>query len=388
MSSIFDIINIPLGWIMRLCYSLTNNYLLALLLFSVILQIVLLPLAIKQQKNSVRQAQLAPKLAALRKKYAGRNDVATQQKMQEETMELYKRENFSPFSAFGTLLIQMPVLLALYNVVMNPLRYITGLTVTQISELNTYMTDTLGFTFNLRGQYIEMLNRIRENVSQYVSIVPDIAERPLPDMMLGPLDLSQIPTFTLKPFDWLLLIPILTFVFALLMQTITRRFTYQSPEVKEQQKSLAMKILNYSMPLLSVWIAFSVPASIGIYWIFRNILQTVQQVVLSKLIPVPQFTEEDYKAAEKEMKAGRAPREKSKIPPRSLHHIDDEEYQARYEAAVNAAKAAEEGEKKAASGDGAEKKPAPALKESAADNRSIGPGGVRRDEGSGSPKEK
>ena len=389
MSSIFDIINIPLGWIMRLCYSLTNNYLLALLLFSVILQIVLLPLAIKQQRNSVRQAQLAPKLAALRKKYAGRNDAATQQKMQEETMALYKRENFSPFSAFGTLLIQMPVLLALYNVVMNPLRYITGLTVDQITELNTYMTDTLGFTFNLRGQFIEMLNRIRENVSQYVSIVPDIAERPLPDMMLGSLDLSATPTFTIYPdFDWLLLIPILTFVFALLMQTITRRFTYQSPEVKEQQKSLAMKILNYSMPLLSVWIAFSVPASIGIYWIFRNILQTVQQVVLSKLIPVPQFTEEDYKAAEKEMKAGRAPREKSKIPPRSLHHIDDEEYQARYEAAVNAAKAAEEGEKKAASGDGAEKKPAPALKESAADSRSVGPGGVRRDEGSGSPKEK
>ena len=379
MSSIFDIINVPLGYIMRLCYSLLNNYLLALLLFSVILQILLLPLAIKQQKNSVRQAQLAPKIAALRKKYAGRNDVATQQKMQEETMALYKRENYSPVSAFGTLLIQMPVLLALYNVVMNPLRYITGLTVTQIDELKTFMTDTLGLGFNVRSQGIQMLNYIRENVSQYVSIVPDIAERPLPDMMLGPLDLSQIPSFTLKPFDWLLLIPILTFVFALLMQNITRRFTYQSPEVKEQQKSVAMKILNYSLPLLSVWIAFSVPASIGIYWIFRNILQTVQQIILAKAIPIPQFTEEDYKAAEKEMKTGHAPREKSKVPPRSLHYIDDEEYQARYEAAVHAAEEKSDaaptdaGEAAAQPDKKADAKSAPALKESAAQARRIDP---------------
>ena len=82
------------------------------------------------------------------------------------------------------------------------------------------------------------------------------------------------------------------------------------------------------------------PAAIGVYWIFRNIIMTVQQILLSRLIPVPHFTEEDYKRAEKEMKVGRAPREKSKVPPRSLHHIDDEEYQERIAAAEE--KAAEE----------------------------------------------
>ena len=66
--NLFDILNIPLGYILRFCYSLVNNYVIALLLFSVILQILLLPFAVKQQKNSVRQASLQPKLAALKKK--------------------------------------------------------------------------------------------------------------------------------------------------------------------------------------------------------------------------------------------------------------------------------------------------------------------------------
>ena len=77
------------------------------------------------------------------------------------------------------------------------------------------------------------------------------------------------------------------------------------------------------------------------YWIFRNIISTVQQILLSRLIPVPHFTEEDYKAAEKEMKVGKPKREKSKVPPRSLHHIDDEEYQARREAKLAELEAAE-----------------------------------------------
>ena len=83
MSGLFDIISIPLGYILKFCYNLTNNYLLSLLLFALVMQIILCPFSIKQQKNSIKQARLAPKVAALRKKYAGRNDRATQQKMQE-----------------------------------------------------------------------------------------------------------------------------------------------------------------------------------------------------------------------------------------------------------------------------------------------------------------
>ena len=318
---------------MKVCYLLTHNYMLALLLFALVMQVLLLPFSIKQQKNNIRQAQLAPKIAALRKKYAGRTDAATQQKMQEETMALYKRENYSPASGCLPLLLQMPILFALVNVVYNPLRYITGLSAARITELQTYMTDTLGMEFVSRSAHIDVMNRILENPSQFYGIAPELEGAILPNMTFGPFDLSQVPKISFSPFDWLMLVPVLTFVFAMLTQIITRRFTYQSLEALEAQKSASMRIMNYSMPLLSVWIAFSVPAAIGLYWIFRNIVSCVQQIVLSKLFPTPHFTEEDYKRAEKEMKVGRPVREKSKTPPRSLHHIDDEEYQAKLAAA-------------------------------------------------------
>ena len=82
--NIFDIINVPLGFIIKVCYQLTQNYAVALLLFAIALQILLFPLGIKQQKNSVKQASLRPKENAIRKKYAGRNDRATMMKMNTE----------------------------------------------------------------------------------------------------------------------------------------------------------------------------------------------------------------------------------------------------------------------------------------------------------------
>ncbi len=338
-----DIIAIPLGWIIRVCYSLVDNYFLALLLFAIVMQIILLPFSIKQQKNSVQQAKLAPKTAAIRKKYAGRNDAQTQQKMQQEIQELYQKEKFSPFGGCLPLLIQMPILLALYNVVMNPLRYITGISADTIAQIQTHMTDDLGIDLNPRGLYIDILNHVREDLPYYVEKFADLADKTLPDMTFIGTDLSRIPTTSFQPFDWLMLVPVLTFVFMILTQKITRMFTYQSPETIEAQKSPSMKIMNWSMPLLSVWIAFSVPAAIGLYWIFRNIISCIQQIILANVIPAPRFTEEDYKRAEKEMKVPSKPRrEISKVPPKSLHHIDDEEYQAKLEAAWEKAKAEEE----------------------------------------------
>ena len=116
MSSIGDIINVPLGFIIKLCYGLTQNYAVTLFLFSLVLQLLLLPFGIKQQKNTVKQASLRPKEMAIRKKYAGRTDQATQQKLNNEIMDLYQRENFNPMGGCLPLLIQMPILFSLYNV--------------------------------------------------------------------------------------------------------------------------------------------------------------------------------------------------------------------------------------------------------------------------------
>ena len=96
MGDFFSFILVPLGYVMRWLYSLTNNYLAAILLFTLLVEILLIPLAIKQQKNQIKQASLAPKVAAINKKYAGRTDQATNQKKQQEIMDMYQSEHFNP----------------------------------------------------------------------------------------------------------------------------------------------------------------------------------------------------------------------------------------------------------------------------------------------------
>ena len=127
MEAIFNVIRVPFGWLIRQFYSLTGNYLVAIILFAIVLKIVLFPFSIKQQKNSQKQAKLRPKENVIRKKYAGRTDRATQMKMNEEIQELYKKENFSPFSGCLPMLLQMIILLAVYAVVRSPLTFTASL---------------------------------------------------------------------------------------------------------------------------------------------------------------------------------------------------------------------------------------------------------------------
>lgn len=336
MGKIFDIINIPLGYIIRICYQLTDNYLLALLLFSVILQILLLPFAIKQQKNSIKQAKLDPKVKAIRKKYAGRNDQATQQKMNNEVMELYQKENFNPMGGCLPLLIQMPILFALYNVVVNPLKYICNLGADVIANIQAKVYELMqaasmegfeAFAADKVVRQIDLIKNMRNlGVENFDEIIGGVTEEILPKFEVFGLDLSARPADEIWP---LIIIPILTLVFTLASQWITKKFSY-NPNAGQQQDA-SMKIMMWSMPLLSVYIAFTIEATIGSYWIFRNILSTIQTVILAKVMPIPRFTEEDYKAAEKEVGAKPAKKEKKanntqKV--RSLHRIEEFEDEA------------------------------------------------------------
>ena len=127
MANLYDIISKPFGMLMRGLYALTGNYMIAIFLFTLVCEIILIPMQIKQQKNQIKQASLAPRTHAIRKKYAGRNDQATQQKMQNEIMDMYQEEHFNPASGCGTLLIQFPIIILLYNVIRKPLTFISGI---------------------------------------------------------------------------------------------------------------------------------------------------------------------------------------------------------------------------------------------------------------------
>ena len=325
------------GSILQFLDKITGNYMIALALFALIIQILMLPLAIKQQKNSIKHASLAPKVAALRKKYAGRTDKATQQKLQQETMDLYQKEGFNPAGGCLPLLIQLPIIMLLYQVIIKPLSYVSGFSSDVINAIGEKLVslgayaDTAAYTAAMKSSEIGVIGKIHEKAAE-LSSIEGFSIDAVPNFTVGPFNLSTTPKFAISDggwhWDWLILIPIVTLVIMYLTQKITRKFMYQPPEAQDQQNAMSMKIMNLTMPLFSAYIAYIWPAAIGIYWIIRNIYQVIQQIAIAKIMPPPKFTEEDYRAAEREF-AGKAPKKVKKSERagtvRSLHHIDDDD---------------------------------------------------------------
>lgn len=306
------------GWIMNLCYKIVPNYFVAIFLLALIIKIILFPLGIKQQKNMQKQASLRPKEMAIRKRYAGRTDKATQQKMQQDIMELYQKENYSMFGGCLPLVIQFPIIIALYNVIRNPLTYLLNLG-DYVKPLTDRITEV--FADAKIAAEIDMFQYLRADFSKFSDILPEgFTQDMLPSFSVGKFDFSLTPSISMS---WLIIIPIATYVISLVSMKLTRKFSYQAPQNNMgADGAVSMKLMDYTMPLLSVWITFSVPAIIGVYWIFQNILSTLQQFILSKIYKIPTFTEEEYKQAEKEMNGNIKKSKKNK--PKSLHNDDDD----------------------------------------------------------------
>ena len=163
-----DLLNKPIGWIIKLCYKIIPNYALALLLFAIVMKVLLFPFGIKQQKNMLRQAKLRPKEMAIRKRYAGRDDKVTQQKMQQEVMKLYQEENYNPASGCLPLILQLVILFAVYAVMRSPLTYINNYSNTEISNLGIRVVELYHeekITIdneNVKKQVAEQAKKIKE----------------------------------------------------------------------------------------------------------------------------------------------------------------------------------------------------------------------------------
>lgn len=122
----WDILAIPFSWLMKGCLAISGNYyLVALLFFALAIQIILLPLAVKQQKSQIAMAKIKPKEIAIREKYKGRNDRATQNKMTMEIQEMYQKEGYNQFAGCLPLLVQLPIILVLFAIVRSPITYTT-----------------------------------------------------------------------------------------------------------------------------------------------------------------------------------------------------------------------------------------------------------------------
>lgn len=357
-------IGVVLKWITNtLCF---GSYIAGICLFAVVIEILMLPFAIKQQKNSIRQATLRPKEMAIRNKYKGRTDQVTMQKMQQELQEFYQRENFSPYSGCLPLIVQLPIIMALYQIVMDPLHYVLGQASGISSALSTYCTSAraaggLGMVLGKSGSgTIEILSQFKgvsldglkdfaffSNGEQVFNSLNGILGN-IPNFNIGKFNFGLSPSF--EHFDILLLVPVLTFVTYFLTSKINRKLMVQPVSnggVEDKQVACSNTMMDVTMPLMSTFFTFMVPALVGVYWMFRSLVSLAKQFIISRIMPLPVFTEEDYKAAAREMAGKARPVQKSERAGkvRSLHHIDDEDFDDTRERALARKAAIEERER-------------------------------------------
>lgn len=340
-----------------------GSYIVGICVFAVIIEILMTPFAVKQQKNSIKQARLRPKEMAIRQKYAGRNDQVTLQKQQKEIQDMYAKENFSPYSGCLPLLVQLPIIFILYNIIIDPLVYVLGQSTAVSTAMSTFYAAPraaggLGMAALSGKSTIELLSVGIEKFSGIAdfglfsngsAIWDAIRNLKAPNFKIGPFDFGLAPSLT--RFDILLLVPVLTFVVYFFSMKLTRKFSGQTPPPgsNDRQTACSNAMMDIMMPAMSAVFTFMVPGIVGVYWMFRSVIGILKSFILAKIMPLPVFTEADYKAAAKEM-AGKAPKKVEKSERagtvRSLHHIDDEDFDDTREAALERKARMEEQEKK------------------------------------------
>lgn len=312
MTFIYDLIGYPFGWIMWFLYQLADNYLLALILFTVITKLILLPITIKQQKNTARMSLFQPKMEEIKRKYG-----KDQQKYQEEVQKLYEREGYNPASSCLPMVIQLLLLFGIYDVVNKPLTHIFRMpkeTVTAfIQKAIDLGCDIKSGTANLQAQ-LHAFNFFKQNPDGFSDILDTKTIDALSSFKLTffGINFGEIPSWG---WNLIIIIPILSGVTALLSGFISQQISKKNnPAMQNQGATMGMMLLF--APIMSFWIAFRVPAGVGFYWTISNIFIIIQTIVIAKI-----FTPEKLKEiAEKELEKKK---EKRKIT--TVAEVVDEE---------------------------------------------------------------
>jgi len=256
----------PFGYLLKILYELFGNYGWALVFFTILVNLLMLPLTIKQQKSTANMQKIQPLIAEVQKKYQ-----YDKEKQSQELMKVYQQHNINPMGGCLPLLIQLPIILLLYQVITKPLTYMYNLNTDLINELKTL----LGFAPDAIVQEITLAQKLTPEILQ----MPHFSHLPLIDFNFYGLDLGATPSFSV--FNALWLIPILAALTSYLLTHLTMKQNGQSNNTQDNPTVASMNTMNKIMPLISAWVTFSFPAGIGLYWIMSNVVRMAQQIFLN-----------------------------------------------------------------------------------------------------------
>lgn len=261
-----------LGPVLKFIYQFVNNYGLAIILFSILMKLLILPLNIKQQKSMEEMRKIQPELAKLNKKY--QND---KEKLQKETMKLYEQHNVNPAAGCLPVLIQFPIIFALYRVINRPMSYIMGLSVETIRKI----VEVMQWDIDVSTNNLLMMNEIKiahnmtpEVIAKLGDLVPS-GLKSIDFTFLG-LNLAQTPQ--LNRFDVLWIIPILAVLTTFLTSKVSMMTQPSATGGAEDTAASMNKGMMMMMPLMTGYFCFMMPSGVGLYWIVNNVLAILQQL--------------------------------------------------------------------------------------------------------------
>ena len=292
------------GYILNFFYELTSNYGIAIIIFSVLLRLILIPITIKQQTTMKKSAKMQEKMKEIQTKYKNNPE-----KLNQETIELYKTEKMSPFSGCFSAILQLLIILSVFWMVSQPLTYMKKVDKQVIADYKTKITEEnegqratypeIQIISKIESEYQEISKELEnENIEnrEELETKKENLEKMRINMEFLGLDLSKVPTQNLGDFR-VYVIPVLyvlTSFISIKITTMAQKKAKDKKDVIVQEKDSSDEMLEsmqqmnnsmlYMTPIMSISIAVIAPLGLALYWLISNILMIVERLIINKFI--------------------------------------------------------------------------------------------------------
>ncbi|MCI9449503.1 MAG: membrane protein insertase YidC [Clostridiales bacterium] len=310
ISSVLGFIGTLLGYVMWLCFKIFKDYGVAIIFFTLLTKVIMFPISLLVQKNSIKMVKMKPELEALKYQYIDDKDAYF-----DAQNALYKKEKYSPMAGVWPLLLQLPIILGLIDVVYKPLKHLFHMPadvinafVNKTAEIMNMSVDALGSSPQLKVveliQNPEFVGQFRAlSIGGYdtSSFVDKIASL---NMNFFGINLAHIPSFT--TIDLLFLVPVLAGLSALIMCIIQNKINV----LQVEQNKLSQWGMTIFMIAFSTYFAFIVPTGVGLYWMWGNLFAIIVMYLVNIIYSPKKYI--DYKALEELKRQTAADKEKNK----------------------------------------------------------------------------
>lgn len=280
------------GWIMYFCYRLMHNYGLTIILFTLLTKIILLPISIMVQKNSIKMVQMYPQMNHIKAKYFGNKDMIS-----EEQYHLYKKNHYHPMLDLVPVILQLIILMGVIDVIYKPLRHLLHMTHEHINSAVDLYCRISGQNPEIGSIQIQLLDYLTDtqNKAVFQGILPDGILNQIMSLKLSfcGFNLGVVPA---EKWGISVMVPFLAAASAWLMCALQNK-----ANVLQSEQGKVNKIVTLALSVgLSLYLGFFVPAGVGFYWIFSNLMSIVLMYLLNYFINPKKYI--DYEELEKSKK--------------------------------------------------------------------------------------